>query len=414
MLPIQRVDEDERIDAHLRRAAGIAARRDVSGLPAGRRRERGRLLRELDRYRRAHAFPRNRDFPGIEVPYFVDAEGTRCAVAHLLHVSGGAKLVDDVRRASNHARVASLVPDLAEFLAEAGLAWQEAARIQPMYSETVEAPAAAWMCQTPENRTPAAAFVGRVVERRYEMLSNEARRREWRRSGIPESQLPGDTPVRIARIAIEDVHGDGPLLAVTELDAVDCWSKADRVYGLVYTKPHERADAGTSLTSFRGEVASLPEEVVWRDGVSIAVGDYLALRTSPDCVRRSIERFPALGRMAPRDVATDQIGWRRHRQIRPGIEPLPDRFLPTIELRIVGWQPEADAGVQNLKAPESNAQAASETTLVADAGTPSVDVDVDVVPSPGRTNVPRGIVGAAAVLLAVPLGWLVARRRRPR
>jgi len=95
------------------------------------------LLDELDRYVGAGQFPLNHDFSDLQ-PYFVDAHGTRCAVAHLMEVSGEGELVAAVARSRNNARVRELAhePGVLAWLAAAGLTVAEAALIQPEYCRT--------------------------------------------------------------------------------------------------------------------------------------------------------------------------------------------------------------------------------------------------------------------------------------
>ena len=102
---------------------------------------RALLLEELARYRRAGRFPQNREFRNKLVPYFVDADGTRCALAHLLEVGGQAELVQDIAAHRNNARVRELSAsaELVAWLASAGLALEEAARIQPEYCSITKA-----------------------------------------------------------------------------------------------------------------------------------------------------------------------------------------------------------------------------------------------------------------------------------
>ncbi len=72
------------------------------------------------------------------MPYFVDAEGTRCALAHLLEIGGQTQLVSDVAARRNNARVHELAShaELIHWLGCAGLTLEEAARIQPSYCTT--------------------------------------------------------------------------------------------------------------------------------------------------------------------------------------------------------------------------------------------------------------------------------------
>jgi len=69
---------------------------------------------------------------GARVPYFVDAQGRRCAVAEMLHASGELALIERVRTTNNHAWILDLAGDAAfeDWLARHGLAFDEAARVQ--------------------------------------------------------------------------------------------------------------------------------------------------------------------------------------------------------------------------------------------------------------------------------------------
>jgi hypothetical protein len=126
--------EIARIQAHLLGAERMAAARDLSGLTPEARKARLRLLRELRDYRDRGVFPTNRDF-AHRMPYFVDATGVRCAMAHLIEIAGGGALVQHVARTRNNAYVRELVdePGLLTWLDRNGLTAAEAARIQPGY-----------------------------------------------------------------------------------------------------------------------------------------------------------------------------------------------------------------------------------------------------------------------------------------
>ena len=130
--------EITRVSHHIERALGHAARRDVARLPRVARIVRELLLAELARYRAAGRFPQNRDF-AERTPYFVDASGTRCAMAHLLELGGQAPLVERVARERNNARIRELVdePGLLAWLDAAGISVAEAAAIQPGYCSDV-------------------------------------------------------------------------------------------------------------------------------------------------------------------------------------------------------------------------------------------------------------------------------------
>lgn len=144
--------EVERIQRHFDGAIDQLTRRDVSSLTAQQRARRAALIDELARYRDRGAFPRNYDFPGEAVPYFVDRKtGVRCAVAHLLEFTGRADIVARVAATDNNVWVPELGED-APFLGwldEQGLTLAEAARIQVPY---VEEPAPSLFMEAGLNR----------------------------------------------------------------------------------------------------------------------------------------------------------------------------------------------------------------------------------------------------------------------
>ena len=130
--------ERARVRRHLRRAEAHARTAPQTGLTHVQRTVRSLLLRELERYRRAGRFPVNRDFDSA-TPYFIDARGTRCAMAHLLELGGESELVRKIAAERNNARVRELAdePRLIAWLEAAGLSVAEAALIQPSYCSTL-------------------------------------------------------------------------------------------------------------------------------------------------------------------------------------------------------------------------------------------------------------------------------------
>lgn len=119
---------------------GRSTRHALSLLPAL---NRALLLDELRCYRLRGKFPHNHAAAHEPVPVFVDEHGTRCAVAHLLDISGQQQLVRKIARTQNYAKIHELAkhPALRAWLAAAGLTVVEAARIQPTYCYYVEAEA---------------------------------------------------------------------------------------------------------------------------------------------------------------------------------------------------------------------------------------------------------------------------------
>ena len=81
----------------------------------------------------AGELPQSRDFPGRRVPYF-DADGTACAVGHLMIASGDAAMAREIATYENNDFVAEIDhPGVGPWLARNGLTAEEAAWIQPQY-----------------------------------------------------------------------------------------------------------------------------------------------------------------------------------------------------------------------------------------------------------------------------------------
>ncbi|MGE0550064.1 MAG: hypothetical protein AB7O24_30205 [Kofleriaceae bacterium] len=129
-----RQQEQRRVRAHLLGAVSELESRNPT-LSAEQRRLRQSLIERLRRYADAGRFPLNLDFPNAATPYFVDAAGTRCAVADLMEHTGDHSLVEAIAKPRNNARVRDLAdePALHRWLDRTGIALAEAARIQPEY-----------------------------------------------------------------------------------------------------------------------------------------------------------------------------------------------------------------------------------------------------------------------------------------
>lgn len=132
--------ETQRIQRHIHGAELVAHARDVRGLHVAQQHARALLLAELALYREAGIFPENPDFDE-PMPYFIDAHGTRCAMAHLMEIGGAGPLVAEIAATRNNAFVAELADDprVLAWLAAAGISPEEAARIQPSYCPSTPA-----------------------------------------------------------------------------------------------------------------------------------------------------------------------------------------------------------------------------------------------------------------------------------
>jgi hypothetical protein len=130
--------EDARLHAHFDRT--LVA---LSAAPSRKRRDA--MTRALAAYRARGRFPRNDRFT-TRTPFFIDSNGTRCAMAHLIEASGERALVERIATQANNAYIAELSSDaeLLAWLAAHGLSVEEAARIQPNYTPSL--PQAALSC----------------------------------------------------------------------------------------------------------------------------------------------------------------------------------------------------------------------------------------------------------------------------
>ena len=125
-----------RIRAHFDSVLVELAARDVGALTPAQLERRAALVSALAAYRDRGLFPKNYDFPGQAVPYFVDPHtGVLCAVAHLLESTGRRDIVDRVSRGDNNVWVPQLANDTAftGWLSAQGITLAEAARIQVPY-----------------------------------------------------------------------------------------------------------------------------------------------------------------------------------------------------------------------------------------------------------------------------------------
>jgi hypothetical protein len=127
--------EAARLRRHFTRALAIVGAADDASLPVATRRRRRGLVRVLEAYAARGRFPENDRF-ARRTPFFVDAQGTRCAMAHIIDASGHGELVEQIAERSNHAYVRELarIEALRDWLRGHGFTAYEAARIQPTYS----------------------------------------------------------------------------------------------------------------------------------------------------------------------------------------------------------------------------------------------------------------------------------------
>ncbi len=129
--------ERRRLNNHFERVLRRLHQRSLNGLTATQKRARRLHLERLEKYNAAGVFPKNRFGLAAVVPIFIDSDGTRCAMGHLIEKGGGADVVHYIAAERNFERVAQLanIPELLNWLEENGLTAEEAAAIQPSYCE---------------------------------------------------------------------------------------------------------------------------------------------------------------------------------------------------------------------------------------------------------------------------------------
>lgn len=127
--------EQHRVRQHLEGALAQLTTIEPAGLSETQRAHRANALAVLREYIDRGEFPSN---PGVPLtPIFVDARGVRCAMGEVLAKLGGEDIVRHVQQTRNLATVGALrdEPGLVAWLTEHGLTPEEAALVQPSYSD---------------------------------------------------------------------------------------------------------------------------------------------------------------------------------------------------------------------------------------------------------------------------------------
>ncbi len=237
----KRARERSRVAAHIARAEKFASE-SAATLDPLRALVRDVLLRALREYREEGIFPENHR-TGWHSPVFVDEQGTRCAVGHLLELSGESELVQKIASERNLATVHQLAdePRLVQWLEAAGISLTEASLIQPGYAPTCS--------------TAAQCFCA-----------------PYRIRGAPQSRYEGDGGVQTT--------------AVLDCTLIESnIARIDRIYGS--TEGHSVGDTiSVTAATDRGRVlvpveANGAQPIRW-DQLDAGQPLYLAIPVSPD------------------------------------------------------------------------------------------------------------------------------------
>lgn len=124
-------EQSRRLQDHYTTVVGELEDADVSHLTAAQRAERSVVIERLRDYGECANFGWNTVDPTARLTAFDDGTGRRCALAHLLYVSGECDLVERVSQQRNHAWLSEIAdePALQTWLAKNGVTIEEAARI---------------------------------------------------------------------------------------------------------------------------------------------------------------------------------------------------------------------------------------------------------------------------------------------
>ncbi|HJL17651.1 MAG TPA: Kazal-type serine protease inhibitor [Sandaracinaceae bacterium LLY-WYZ-13_1] len=144
-----------RIRAHLAEVEAELRAVDTSHLDLTQRRARARAIDLLHDYWVAGRFPHNTQRPRERVPVFIDADGRRCAMAHLVMETGGEEAARAIASTQNLARVTDMESEaLGAWLEANGMTLREAQRVQPAY------------CMCPEGGNPVCGADGNTYRNR--------------------------------------------------------------------------------------------------------------------------------------------------------------------------------------------------------------------------------------------------------
>jgi hypothetical protein len=280
--------ERARVREHLVGAQRSAQRRRVRLDPLAAL-CRALLLDELGRYRRRGLFPLH---PGgaREIPQFIDAHGTRCAVAHLMQITGQGELVRRIAETDNAASVHALarLPELGAWLAAAGLSLDEAARIQPAYCYYHEADACFCSTDWSAGQVDPSGVTGLAVGAIVALDERVIRVRVDHIGGT----LPG--------LAVGDERELGRGLAADARGALDVGSELL----LGYDSTASMSDAGAPAL-----IRVQPQLAI--DGSSVTCSYNSATANRPVSVDTALDALLAMGGGCIDILANDDSGWNQ-------------------------------------------------------------------------------------------------------
>lgn len=132
--PVLDPAQDAWKQAHVARVAAGLAAADDTGLPEASRTMRRTLVDALRAYGQRGVFAQNVYWPGHAISSLIDPFETRCALAHLIDVSGATDLLGRLAATQNHAFVPALLED------EGFVKWLDAVGLRPSEAAWIQGP----------------------------------------------------------------------------------------------------------------------------------------------------------------------------------------------------------------------------------------------------------------------------------
>lgn len=121
------------VQFHLLQIEKLLRKRQVEYLPATLQRKRNQTLDMLYNYALKGDFPKNRRHINRQ-PYFIDDDGTYCAVGYLMKMTGADEVAKKINQTQNFLYLADIRTDgLMNWVANSGFTFDELALIQPSY-----------------------------------------------------------------------------------------------------------------------------------------------------------------------------------------------------------------------------------------------------------------------------------------
>lgn len=132
--PTKEIDENLRLQTHLKYVEKLLRSKDVSMLTNEQRENRSKMLDLLNAYWTAGVFPRNYDYPNQRIPCFIDREGRICAVGYLIEQTAGRQVAEEINSKFKYEYLLAMDDKtIGSWVLSSGLTKEECAMIQPAY-----------------------------------------------------------------------------------------------------------------------------------------------------------------------------------------------------------------------------------------------------------------------------------------